>query len=252
MVAKGCVVTAPGRSPLGKAEKATATLLAGVMVCAGLRRSTNPTCQTNGTGYGPHVSNKVPLLSECSFSALLMEIEAAYIVLRLFSGSVGKLYQAFRGSRTSVVMGSLPGTAKACTAYGYGNFWHVDSRDLGGFSWLIFYLLGKEKAIRGGTFYFPDLGLSFQPGKCSAMYLATRSVAHATTPSSSVPHGAARYTATAIFANAAAITGGEKHLQKTGEMELEERLVLSPERIEKEHKKDSRVQAILNLNKERS
>lgn len=244
MVAKGCVVTAPGRAALGAGKRASTNLLAGVMISAGLRLSTNPTCQTNGTGYGPHVSQQTPLMSECSFSALLMELEAAYIVWRLFSGSVGKLYQMLRGCRSTMIMGSLPGTAKAATAYGYGNFWHTDSRDLGGFSWLIFYLLGKKDAIRGGTFYFPELGLSFQPGGNDAMYLSTRTVVHATTPSSSVPKGAARYVATAIYANSAAITGGGNYLQKSNEVE---RLILSPEKIDAEHREDPRVQAILKL-----
>ena len=72
MKSKGSTVTAPRRATMkvegGKKKGALAFvngLLWGYMVCSGKRFSRSWACAKNGTSYGPHVTKKVILESEC-------------------------------------------------------------------------------------------------------------------------------------------------------------------------------------------
>ena len=236
-------VTSPGRAPTSK-NALDGEVLSGFMVSALTRSSSNPTCVQNGQAWGPHVANKVVQTSLCSLTASLMEREATYIFWPNFGGSIGRMHQQLAGATLSLTVGSMGATGKAGTAGGYGNYWHRDTRDWRGYSWLDFFLLGDERAIRGGTFYFPELGLKFQPGKCSALYMETSEVMHATSTSWSEPAGAARYVATAIYVNKQALGASQAYAQKG---EIDESFFLEPSAISDEDRKDPRIAAALEL-----
>ena len=81
-----------------------------------------------------------------------------------------------------MTIGGMSITTKAVTGDGFGTPAHFDKEDFGGYSWLIFYRLGSDEAeVIGGAFYFPEFGMRFQPGRCSAMLLNTQGVEHGTT-----------------------------------------------------------------------
>ena len=249
MKEEGCVVTAPGRATVQGASGVEPVyesgILNGFMVFGGTRSTYNPTCVENGQAWGPNVAGKVVLQSLCSLAAALIEREATHIIWPFFGGSAARLNQLVAGAKTAIILGSIACTAKAATLLGYGNTWHMDVRDFGGYSWLIFYLLGDERAIRGGTFYFPTLGLKFQPGKCSALYLETSAVEHATFPSWSEPAGAARYVATAIYANKQALGASENYLMNG---KINAGFYLESVRIGERIRKDPQIAAVLELN----
>ena len=146
-----------------------------------------------------------------------------------------------------MTIGGMSITTKAVTGDGFGTPAHFDKEDFGGYSWLIFYRLGSDEAeVIGGAFYFPEFGMRFQPGRCSAMLLNTQGVEHGTTPSRS--DGDARVVATAVYANNQCVIYRRKYLRGEYKDLVDRRYVLEQSKIPHKLRKIQAVQAVLDLN----
>lgn len=222
-------------------------VIAGKMVMGGYRRvEGNGWTYQNVGVYGPYSFEKSSMYAENSFAAALAAAEARHLMQPLFGSFLKALKLKLVDAGNPPTLEDTPFTTKATSGRGFGSALHHDKFDFGDYSCLAFYATGaKPEALKGGTVYFPHLGLAVQPQGCTAMLLKTTTVYHGTTPSWT-DNGDAEYLATALVANENAVKFGALAVRKGGGR-LPYELQLGLFRLTNAVMEDERVQKVLRL-----
>lgn len=237
-----------GKSVLGANEKETKVERRPMMGAALILCSTNPERVKSGNYYSIPHRNKVPLYNICAICTAAVRRLRFAILLANFAPALcamSTLLQEF----ITISMAGLPITSAAISINGWGNYAHLDKRDYGKFSFIVWFGIGDLSKVLGGTFVFPSWGLKLQLSHCTAIYLATSLVPHCTVPSTANEEG--RYVGMALYANTQAVNAGHDFIVNSGtnfrEAARKKGFYLVEEDIDVESKAMPEITAMLKL-----
>ena len=143
--------------------------------------SSNPKRVEAGAYYGiPHRDGS-PSINICAICIAALRRLPYAVLYRNFPPALLAMSIMFL-EFTTITMAGLPITSAAITINGWGNRVHVDQRDYGKFSFIVWFVIGNLSKITGHIFV-PSWSLKLQPSHCTAIYLATSLVPHCTVPS---------------------------------------------------------------------
>lgn len=157
--------------------------------------------------------NKVPLYNICAICTAAVRRLRFATLLANFAPALCAMSTLLQECITIAIAG-LPIISAAISINGWGNYAHLDKRDYGKFSFIVWFGIGDLSKVSGGTVVFLGWGLKLHPSHCTAIYLATSLVPRCTVPSTANEEG--RYVGTALCANRQAVNAGHDFIVNSG------------------------------------